>query len=522
MVFVWIALALLLLMVLGWGYRQLLQNREDNDELISAVSRQHIDLFNGGQLDEAELEAARKKYVQWLHEDQLERIEASLVPGLSYVVRVRALAELGTEEACIILEKQLDRVIVDDPMEQAWYWVDIAHCLRMLAREESLPLLLERIAQADDFPLVHFFAAEVVTFNQFPDYLRDFPDRLGEAAVRTLHRTFEGLRCGITAQVVAEARLGEMIEVVWDNHQKLMHPLLVRLYSEVLRHQRRSSQYAQDLAEEHFEKEAYELQVSHVSALEDDLAGYLAHAKKVLPRKMERTTSDELRDWLDALQDLRADAGVTLVRLLRDNPNLPLSEHAVLALGWSKAPQASAYLREVAARSLPGPPKKSGWLIWNRQNTSSQAPIAAAALIALRYHASLETEQLILAGARSSDIEIRAAAISSLGWWEPLRRKAVLMYLQDARYDGDGEVRHAARAALARLGERQALQWFKQGLASENRHIVMESIQAIADEGITLLWPELDRLVDEEEPELASCAREALEQMQEELEREPK
>jgi HEAT repeat protein len=96
------------------------------------------------------------------------------------------------------------------------------------------------------------------------------------------------------------------------------------------------------------------------------------------------------------------------------------------------------------------------------------------------------------------------------------------MYLQDARYDGDGEVRHAARAALARLGERQALQWFRQGLASENRRIVMESIQAIADEGITLLWPELDRLVDEEEPELASCAREALEQMQEELEREPK
>jgi hypothetical protein len=47
----------------------------------------------------------------------------------------------------------------------------------------------------------------------------------------------------------------------------------------------------------------------------------------------------------------------------------------------------------------------------------------------------------------------------------------------------------------------------------------MESIQAIADEGITLLWPELDLLVDEEEPDLASCAREALEQMQEELER---
>jgi HEAT repeat protein len=128
----------------------------------------------------------------------------------------------------------------------------------------------------------------------------------------------------------------------------------------------------------------------------------------------------------------------------------------------------------------------------------------------------------LLAGARSADFDIRAAAIGSLGWWEPLRRNAVKMYLQDARFDNDADVRHAARAALARLGERQALQWFRQGLASDNRQVVMESIQAIADEGITLLWPELDQFADEEEPELASCAREALEQMQEELEREPK
>ena len=54
-------------------------------------------------------------------------------------------------------------------------------------------------------------------------------------------------------------------------------------------------------------------------------------------------------------------------------------------------------------------------------------------------------------------------------------------------------VQEDCRTALARIGERQALQWFRQGLVSENRHIVLESIQAIADEGITLLWPELAR-----------------------------
>src|SRR6185436_13887935 len=97
-------------------------------------------------------ETTKQRFDLWLEEDQSGRVEASLVPGLHYVVRVRALAELGTEEACAILEKQLKRQITPDAVEQAWYWIDAAHCLRMLAREESLPLLLNRVGQADDFP----------------------------------------------------------------------------------------------------------------------------------------------------------------------------------------------------------------------------------------------------------------------------------------------------------------------------------------------------------------------------------
>jgi hypothetical protein len=85
-------------------------------EPLSIVSQQHVNLFNGGQLDEAELDLAKKRYAQWLHEEQYDRIEASLVPGLSFVVRVRALAELGTEEACKLLEKQLSRTLTRDPV----------------------------------------------------------------------------------------------------------------------------------------------------------------------------------------------------------------------------------------------------------------------------------------------------------------------------------------------------------------------------------------------------------------------
>ncbi|MFT3881933.1 MAG: hypothetical protein QM703_20045 [Gemmatales bacterium] len=201
MLFVWISLTILVLIAAGLAGRWWYLSQHDLDEPLSEVSRQHVDLYNGGALDEAELELTCKRYSLWLRNNQQDRVQASLVPGLSYVVRVRALAELGTEEACAILESQLNRVLTDDPVEQAWYWIDVAHCLRMLARDDSLPMLLERVAQADDFPLVHFYASEVVTFDGFADYLNDFPQRMGEAAVRALHRTLEGLRCGICGRL---------------------------------------------------------------------------------------------------------------------------------------------------------------------------------------------------------------------------------------------------------------------------------------------------------------------------------
>jgi HEAT repeat protein len=140
-----------------------------------------------------------------------------------------------------------------------------------------------------------------------------------------------------------------------------------------------------------------------------------------------------------------------------------------------------------------------------------------AVLFALRGHPSAETEQFLLAAAHDWDPTFRSAAVSSLGWWEPLARAEVQIHLHDARFDPSPEVRHAARAALARLGERQALQWFRQALASENRQRVLEAVQTIAVENLTLLWPDLDQLADQDDPDLAYCAREALEQLREEL-----
>jgi hypothetical protein len=45
----------------------------------------------------------------------------------------------------------------------------------------------------------------------------------------------------------------------------------------------------------------------------------------------------------------------------------------------------------------------------------------------------------------------------------------------------------------------------------------METIHFVASEGIYLLWPDLDRIADAEDVEMAHQAREALERLCEEM-----
>ena len=82
----------------------------------------------------------------------------------------------------------------------------------------------------------------------------------------------------------------------------------------------------------------------------------------------------------------------------------------------------------------------------------------------LRGHATRDVEAFLLAAARDWDPTYRAAAAGGLGWWEPFDRAAVAACLGALREDGNGDVRLAALGALARLGERRALQFFRQTL----------------------------------------------------------
>src|SRR5258708_3419284 len=102
------------------------QRRRYAREELSAITRQHLELLQGGQLSESAVETAKARFRDLLERGEVEAVENSLRAGELYVVQVRALAELGTEDAGRILERQLQRRLSEDQLEQTWYWIDLA------------------------------------------------------------------------------------------------------------------------------------------------------------------------------------------------------------------------------------------------------------------------------------------------------------------------------------------------------------------------------------------------------------
>src|SRR4051794_16567548 len=141
--------------------------RTEDEDWMSEVTRQHFDIFQSGEFNEAAVESAKRRFRDLFERGGEFAVEANLRPGTQYIFQVRALAEIGTESAGRILERQLHRKLSDNQLERAWYWIDLAACLRILHRQESLPHLLRCSAEARESPLGHYFAAETICFLGF-------------------------------------------------------------------------------------------------------------------------------------------------------------------------------------------------------------------------------------------------------------------------------------------------------------------------------------------------------------------
>jgi hypothetical protein len=517
-----VVLAILVPMLIAAGFllgRHAARRHLVSEEL-SAVSRQHIELFQGGQLNENLIETAKARLRDLLERGEVAAVEASLRPGMHYIVHVRALAEIGTDDAGRILERQLQRRLSEDQLEQSWYWIDLANGLRTLNRQESLPYLLRCAELAGDLPLGHIFAAETICILGFSGYLRQADTELGRAALRVLHRALEGLRFGVQPAMMVESRLGELIETLWDHRPEAVHPLVVRVAFETLRLLRRAPLVSQALVETEDgpDQESLEWQMSRLAALEPVLSDYLGEAGACLQQALPDVHGHELRDTLLALTDLRAEAAQAILPLL-DKPGQAYAELMTEALTWSRDMRVGPWLRAWAQRGISL--RRRGQ--WRRQPLPPRRPSIPtdlpyrAILRALRGHGSAETEDFLVLAAGDWDPTYRSTALGSLGWWEPYQRSRTLACLQQGRRDPSPDVRQSARAALARLGERAALQWFRTALTGEEPQHIFEAIQLAAAEGLTLLWPDLDRLTEADDPEVAHHAREALERLCEEM-----
>jgi hypothetical protein len=487
---------------------------------LSEVTRQHFDIFQTGEFNEAAVETFKRRFRALLERGNGAAVETSLRPGLQYIYQVRALAEIGTEEAGRILERQLHRRLCDDELEQAWYWIDLASSLRLLNRQESLPHLLRCFEAACETPLGHYYAAEALCFLGFAGYLRQPDTSFGKTALRLLHRAVEGLRYGVQPVLVLEARLGELVETIWDHRPNGAAPLHVRLVHESLRLLRRAPHLKAVLGEESMaEQEALDWQFSRIASLEVAFREFLKEAPEQLLARVTQAHGAELADILHALDDLRVDAAAELLPLVR---RTACEQRALMVdvLRWSRDPRVASWMRDYAAQHVPmarraearrhaDPPR--------RPSISPEIPYRNI-LYSLRGHPSIETEQFLLLAAQDWDPLQRMAAVSSLGWWEPLLALQVHECLRRCRRDPCPEVQQTARAALARLGERASLHWFRQALLTDDTHQIAEAVQVIASEGLTLLWPDLDRLLDDEHADVALHAREAAERLAEEME----
>ncbi len=499
---------LLLFFVFGlfWlGYRNprrrrwLLRRRVVTRAAFSAVDRQHRHLVAGGQLSKSTVATTANRYRELLDSGRSNEVLRELTPGVDFAIKVQALAEVGTQEAVGLLARQLDQRLSRDPVEQAWYWADVASALRQLGHQHALPAILHCADEASSLPAGRVLAAQAVAFPNFSATVREYPGALGRAGLRAVTRVIQGCRDGaIDLVTLLQAGVGDLLEHLSTSAPQLPDPWLTEALLEGERLQRRLGTWSKTLPAE--ARMLAEKQLLHLTQSTAARQGWLVGAPARLIAAVPWASTLEKSASIHCLAEFRSDVSWLF-------PTPPPSRDvwscaAIGCLRWSRNTHLGPELADAAASAL---------------RSRRQVDRAVALLTALRGHRCTRAEQILLIAIKSRRALIRAAAASSLGWWLHFEAQQVVDALQGLQSDPTSAVRRTASGALARLGNRAAIREFQAGLLSEESGIRIATANRIVVEEISWLWPDLEALADSPEADIAFAAIEALARLRENI-----
>lgn len=499
----WVFLAVVAVGLLWLGHRNprrrrwLLPRRAVPLVPASAVDRQHRHLAAGGQLGEAAIAATATRFRELLRTGRTTELERELRPGVGFVLQVQALAAIGTPEAGRVLERQLARTLSRDAVEQSWYWADVASGLRRLRHAPALPVVLGCCDAAAGLPAAPILAAEAVAFPNFPTTLNDLTNPVGRAALRAVCEVARSCREGtIDTGCMLCVGIGDLLATLSETAPPIADPWLTAAMLEAQRISRRLEWWVHQLPSTvtpHAERQARRLEGSVARRKE-----WLVNAPGRLLSRFPAAPVEEQVVILRCLNEFRSD----ISRLLAHVPHLrvPWWVEAVQGLMWSRSAAIGPTLAAQAAK----------WI-----NSSRNRSRAAVLISALRGHPGPETERVLVLATSAGYCEVRQAAAGALGWWPPHEPRSVLSSLRERCADADAAVRQAANAALARLGDRAALQEAQAGLSSEEPSIRACTARRIAAEELSWLWPDLELAATSADRETALAASEAVEQLRE-------
>jgi hypothetical protein len=465
---------------------------------VSAVERQHKHLLAGGSLSDSAVAAITERYRTLLSEGRTTEIERDLRPGTDFALQVQALSRIGTSEARDVLERQLTRTLSRNPIEQAWYWADLAAALRRLPHAPALPTLLVCADAAADLGAGAVLAAEVVAFPNFPETLSNLDGAMIHPALRLVARVSRSCREGtIELKSILQIGFGDLLANLSEKAPRLPDPWLTAAVLEAERFSRRLGHWSRALAPA--DRTLADRQSTRLANSSRTRADWLTEAAERLMVRFQVAPTPEQAAILTCLRELRADP-TRLFPHLPDRRAAWWSE-AIRGLCWSRSSVAGPVLAGLAGR-----------LVLRRRVVRG-----VTVLQSLRGHACPEAEAVLLRAASLNEDQFRQAAASSLGWWPPFDPDMTVRTLRVLRTDPCPETRRAAVSALARLGERAALDEVRGELASEEPGIRISAAHRIAREELSWLWPELQDVAESEEGETALAAVEALETLREHM-----